>query len=189
MTEGYAVLWLGVLPGLLSLGLAIAWAAERIHGAIRQAAGERRERMLRRLDLLAERRLRQEPDLARAVEVNTENYLQRLEQIVLDVAGATPGIDQVLRLGDRPCPHLVGLDYAFQECVFALDVQAMVAAGQVPREVRWQRVDALTASPFAVRTLEAAYRLLAARYGVSDPALPHRPTWYLAIVPPKGGKR
>lgn len=189
MTETYAVLWLGVLPGLLSLGLAIAWAAERIRGAIRQAAGERRERMLRRLDLLAERRLRQEPDLARAVEVNTENHLQRLEQIALDVAGATPGIDQVLRLGDRPCPHLVGLDYAFQECVFALDVQAMVAAGQVPREVRWQRVDALTTSPFAVRTLEAAYRLLAARYGVSDPALPHRSTWYLAIMPPKGGKR
>jgi len=189
MTETYAVLWLGVLPGLLSLGLAIAWAAERIRGAIRQAASERRERMLRRLELLAERRLRREPDLARAIEVNAENHLQKLEQIVLDVAGATPGIDQVLRLGDRPCPHLVGLDYAFQECVFALDVRAMVAAGQVPREVRWQRVDALTASPFAVRTLEAAYRLLAARYGVSDPALPHRSTWYLAIVPPRGGKR
>jgi len=189
MTEAYAVLWLGVLPGLLSLGLAIAWAAERIGGAIRQAASERRERMLRRLDLLAERRLRQEPELARAIEVNAENYLQRLEQVVLDVAGATPGIDQVLRLGDRPCPHIVCLDYAFQECVFALDARAMVTAGQVPRHMRWSRVDAFSASPFAVRTLEAAYCLLAARYGVSDPALPHRSTWYLAVVPPKGGKR
>jgi len=189
MTEPYALVWFGVLPGLLSLGLAVAWTGERLRRTIRQAGIERRERTLRRLDLLAGRQLRSDPDLAHAVDVNAENYLQSLEQIVLDVAGATPGIDQVLRLGDRPCPHMVGLDYAFQECVFALDARAMVAAGQVPGEVRWQRVDALTASPFAVRTLEAAYRLLAARYGVSDPALPHRSAWYLAIVPPKGGKR
>jgi hypothetical protein len=95
---------------------------------------------------------------------------------------------QVIRMGNEPCPYLVGLGEAFQECVFALEGEAMVKAGEVPRRVRWHPVDAVSGDLFAVETLEAVYRHLAARYGVTDLALPHRAVWYLAVIPPKGGK-
>ncbi len=188
MTDRNTSLLIGTVLSLTLLCVIIAWIGERIHSAIRDGTREARARGIKRLALLRDAVALKRADLLERLPVHDGNYLQKLNQLALDATGASQGMDQVIRMGNEPCPYLVGLGEAFQECVFALEGEAMVKAGEVPRRVRWHPVDAVSGDLFAVETLEAVYRHLAARYGVTDLALPHRAVWYLAVIPPKGGK-
>ncbi len=183
MTYAYDRWMLVTALNLAVLCIVVAWVGERVRNAIRQGTAEAQERGLKRLGLMAETLNLRHAEGAEKLEVTGDNYLRHL------VTGASQGIDQVIRMGDSPCPHLVGLGERFQECVFALDPEAMVREGRVPRRVRWHPVNALSGDLFAVERLEAVYRLLALRYGVANPALPRRSSWYLAVVQAKGGKR
>ncbi len=182
-------LWVSTVLSLALLCLILAWVGERIRNAVREGTREARARGVKRLALLRDAVALKRADLAENLSIHDGNYIQRLNQLALDAVGTPQGIDQVIRTGDEPCPHIVGLGDGFRECVFALDLDAMVQAGLVSRRVRWHPVDAVSGDLFAAETLEAIYRHLAARYGVTDLAVPRRTVWYLAIVPPRGGKR
>lgn len=189
MNDMNTSLLIGTVLSLALLCVIIAWIGERIRNAIREGTREARARGVKRLALLRDAVALKRADFVERLPVHDGNYLQKLNQLALDAVGTPQGIDQVIRMGDEPCPYMVGLGGGFQECVFALDGKTMGKAGEVPRRVRWHPVDAVSGDLFAVETLEAVYRHLAARYGVTDLAVPHRTVWYLAIVPPKGGKR
>lgn len=189
MDEMNTNLLIGTLLSLVALCLVFAWEGERIQNAIREGTREARARGVKRLALLRDGVALKRADLVERMSVDEGNYLERLNRLALDAVGSPQGIDQVIQMGDEPCPYLVGLGDGFQECVFALDGRAMVKAGMVPRSVRWHVVDAVSGDLFAVETVEAVYRYLAARYGVTAPCVPRRSAWYLAIVPPKGGNR
>lgn len=189
MTDMNTSLLIGTVLSLALLCVIIAWIGERIRNAIREGTREARARGVKRLTLLRDAVALKRADLVERLPVHDGNYLQKLNQLALDVVGTPQGIDQVIRMGDEPCPHLIGLGDGFQECVFALDGRAMTKAGKVPRRVRWHPVDAVSGDSFAVETLEAIYRHLAARYGVTEVTIPHRSAWYLGIIPPRGGKQ
>ena len=189
MNELNTSLLIGTVLSLTLLCVIIAWVGERIRNAIREGTREARARGVKRLALLRDAVALKRADLVERLPVHDGNYLQKLNQLALDATGQDQGMDQVIRMGNAPCPYLVGLGEEFQECVFALDDKAMVKAGIVSRRARWHPVDAVSCDLFAVETLEAIYRHLAARYGVTDLAIPHRTAWYLAILPPKEGKR
>jgi len=189
MNNSNTDLLIGIVLSLALLCVIIAWIGERIRNAIREGTREARARGVKRLALLRDAVALKRADLVERLPVHDGNYLQKLNQLALDVTGQDQGMDQVMRMGDDPCPYLVGLGEEFQECIFALDGKAMAKARLVPRRVRWHAVDAVSGDLFALETLEAIYRHLAARYGVTYLAIPHRSVWYLAIVPPKEGKR
>lgn len=189
MNDWNTTLLVGTVLSLIALCVIIAWVGERIRNAIREGTREARARGVKRLALLRDAIALKRADIVAKLPVHDGNYVQKLNQLVLDATGEDQGMDQVIWMGNAPCPYLVGLGERFQECVFALDGKAMVKAGLVPRRVRWHAVDAVSGDLFAVETLEAIYRHLAARYGVTDLAMPHRMAWYVAIVPPKEGRR
>jgi hypothetical protein len=165
MTPLEISVFLTILLSLIALATVIVLLGERIRNAIREGTESTKQQGLKTLEME-----RQKLALA-AVQVTEDNYLGVLNQIVLDVTGAHPGIDQVLRTVDTPAPHIVALGGNFEEITFAPALDALVGSGE-PR----YEVSALTGGLFCIEELEAVYHLLS-----SNGVLPRTQKWYIAV--------
>ena len=172
MTSLELSIFLTILLTIVALAAVIILLGERIRNAIREGTRAMKEQGLKTLELE-----RQNLALA-AVQVNHSNYLDILNQIALDMLGKPAGIDQVLRFGDDPAPHIVALGGNFEEIVFTPAHQAFIGngEGQLSPKTPWYEVSALTSGLFCIEELEAVYRLLS-----NNKALPRTQKWYMAM--------
>ena len=174
MTSLELSIFLTILLSIVTLSVIIFLLGERIRNAIREGTRTMKEQGLKTLELK-----RQNLALA-AVQVTHDNYLDILNQIALDILGGKPaGIDQVLRFGDDPAPHIVALGGNFEEIIFTPAREAFIGNGErqiSPKIPCWYEVSALSSGLFCVEELEAVYRLLS-----NNKVLPRTQKWYMAM--------
>jgi len=173
MTSLEISIFLTTLLSIIALAVVIILLGERIRNAIREGTKAMKAQGLKTLEL-------ERKKLALStVQVTEDNYLDILNQIVLDVTGKPAGIDQVLRVDNIPASHIVALGSNFEKIIFTPTRDAFVGTGegQVSSKVSWYEVSALTGGLFCIEELEAVYRLLS-----NDKVLPRTQKWYIAVV-------